>query len=82
VTHQVLDQLLEMLSGGLSLLLPADDHNQLCIIVTGFLGEYHTGSKLVSHPADVGTLTSDEKAMILWLAANLQSVMFLCLEGR
>lgn len=80
--HQVLDELLEMFFGGLCFLFPPDDDNKFRIIISRLLGEYHTCSKLVTHTTDIGTLTTNQETMILWLAADLQSVMFLRLKER
>ena len=45
--YQVLDEFLEVVSGGFSLLLPANNGDHFSIIVSRLLGEDHASSKLV-----------------------------------
>ena len=78
--HQVLDKLLQVILCRLSFLLASNDGDHFWIVVTRAVGEHHPRSKLIPDLADVSSAPSDQETMVLGLATNLDSVVFLSLK--
>ena len=78
--HQVLDKLLQVIFCRFSFLLASNDGDHFRIVVARAVGKHHSRSKLIPDLADVSPAPSNQETMILSLAANLDSVVFLRLK--
>lgn len=66
--------------GSLCLLLASNDGHHLSIIITLLLREDHSGTVLVTDFTDIGSSPSNEEAMELGLATDLNGVVRLGLD--
>lgn len=78
--HQVFDKLLQVIFCRLSFLLASNDGDHFWIVIARAVGEHHPRSKLIPDLADVSSAPSNQETMVLGLATNLDSVVFLSLK--